>query len=267
MSGQGYGVVTDSGFIGFEVELNAPDGAWGQIVTKKWEKGAEESVASLLDAPRTVEWKLRLRFGLGALIAALGAQSIGELDAAWDSAQRRLFHKIGAARDDKNPAIRAAGDRLAAGLLAGSGTFQTTYDIDAEVDFGRKQVRLTSPDGGPLAADVKKAGLESVLADIHQATEELAKAVDRQGGKKRKAPSKVLRNALGQCVSAFNAVHENLLWYIEQSPAGPDRDKLSALLAPLDALLERHTPAVATAATPESPQEPAPAPAPENKPG
>lgn len=267
MPGQGYGVVTDSGFIGFEAELNEPEGAWGQIVTKKWEKGAESSAASLLDAPRTVEWKLRLRFGLGALIAALGAQSLGELDAAWDSAQRRLFYRIASARDDKNPAVRAAGDRLAAGLLAGTGTFQTTYDLEGEVDFGRKQIALTNPDKGPLAADAKKAGLEIVLADIHQATEDLAKAIGRPAGKKRKVPSKQLRDALGQCVSAFNAVHDNLLWYIEHTPAGPDRDKLSALLAPLDALLERHTPAAVTAATPDSPEEPAADPAPENKPG
>jgi hypothetical protein len=256
--GQGYGNVTDSGFVGFDKDLD--EGAWGKIVTKKWEAEATESAASLLDAPLQVAYKLQLRGSIGRLLAALGTPSLTALDGAWDSAQRRLFHRIGGARDDEDRSVREAGDRLAAGLLAGTGTQQTQYDLDTEVDFGRKQVALTEGNG-PLAADAKKAKLESALADVKKTTEALAEGLGRRTGDKRKPRSMQVRQALASCVAAFNAVHGGLELGLEGTPKGPGRDMLTALLEPLDALLGRHAPSPAAADAPA-----APTPAPEDKP-
>ena len=267
---QGYGAVTDSGFIGFASDLQR--GAWGEIATKKWEGSAEDSTASLLGAPGEVMMKLLLRGTIGRLLVALGATSLVELDSAWDASQRRLFHRIAEARDSEDPAVRSAADRLAAGLLPPSGgTEHTNYDLDAEVDFGEKQVALCS-DGGPLYADMKKTKLEGALADVKKTTEALGKGVGRDLGQKRKSRSIKVREALSECVTAFNAVHETLHLLAAGTPKGPGRDRITSLVEPLDQLLARHTrgPSAADAVTKPSPEE-APAPAdkaaPEKKPG
>lgn len=259
---QGYGAVTDSGFIGFAGDLQR--GAWGEINTKKWDSGAEGSAAVLLDAPTTVTFKLLLRGSIGRLLSALGATSLVELDAAWDSSQRRLFHRIAEARDSEDLAVRAAADRLAAGLLPPSGgTEHTNYGLDAEVDFGEKQVALAS-EGGPLHADVKKAKLEGALSDVKKTTEALAKGVGRVTGEKRRSRSMQVREALSDCVTAFNTVHETLHLLAAGTPKGAGRDQLTSLLEPLDQLLGRHTrgPSAADAVTKSEPEEP---PAPDGK--
>lgn len=256
---QGYSAVTDSGFIGFAADLQR--GAWGDIHTKKWEGGAEESAAALLEAPTLVTLKLLLRGSIGRLLVALGATSLIELDAAWDSSERRLFHRIAEARDSEDPSVRSAADRLAAGLLPPSGgTEHTNYDLDSEVDFGQKQIALTS-EGGPLHADMKKTKLESALADVKKTTEALAKGVGRLVGEKRKSRSVKVREALSDCVTSFNAVHETLHQLASNTPKGPGRDQITSLLEPLDQLLSRHVrgPSAADAVTP-APAEEAPAP-------
>lgn len=265
---QGYGAVTDSGFIGFAGDLQR--GAWGDVVTKKWEGGAEDSAASLLGAPAEAMMKLLLRGSISRLLVALGATSLVDLDAAWDSSQRRLFHRIAEARDSEDPTVRAAADRLAAGLLPPSGgTEHTNYDLDAEVDFGEKQCALTS-ESGPLHADVKKTKLENALADVKKTTEALAKGVGRLAGEKRKSRSIKVREALSDCVTAFNTVHETLHLLAAGTPKGAARDHVTSLMEPLDQLLARHVrgPSAADAVTKPAPDEAAPEDkaAPEKKP-
>lgn len=258
---QGYGAVTDSGFIGFAGELQR--GAWGDVATKKWEGGAEDAAASLLGAPAEAMMKLLLRGSISRLLVALGATSLVDLDAAWDSSQRRLFHRIAEARDSEDPVVRAAADRLAAGLLPPSGgTEHTNYDLDGEVDFGEKQVALAA-EGGPLHADVKKTKLEGALADVKKTTEALAKGV-RPTGEKRKSRSIKVREALSDCVTAFNTVHETLHLLAAGTPKGAARDHVTSLMEPLDQLLGRHIrgPSAADAVTKPAPDE---APAPEDK--
>jgi hypothetical protein len=150
MTAYGYGNVTDRAFVAFDRELD--DGAWKGIALKKADEQASENAALLLNAPQPVIWKLRLRWGSAGVIAALGAASIAELDGNWDSAQRRLFHRVATGIDDDDRAVRAAADRLSAQILAGAGVAQTQYDFEAEVDFGLNQIALTQADG-PLAAD------------------------------------------------------------------------------------------------------------------
>jgi hypothetical protein len=256
--GYGYGNVTDRGFVAFGEELE--QGAWGEVAIGKLLDKARGNAAALLDAPQPVVWKVRLRIAIDGVVAALGAASLVDLDGAWDACQRRLFHRIGAGVDDKDKAIRAASDRLRAGLLLGNGTGQTQLDYDQEVDFGLQQLALTKA-GGPLAADAKKLGIGDVLGDIDAATAALAKGIGRSGGAKRKAPSRALREAMTACVAAFNGVHDALVWLVEGTAPGEGRDRLSALLAPLDALLERHPRGAAPVAD-EAPAGPADPPKP-----
>lgn len=256
MAALGYGSINDRAFVAFADELE--EGAWRDIVTKKYEKEAKESASALLAAPQPVVWKLRLRFGIGGIVEALGVPSLALLDAGWDASQRRLFHRIATAVDDNDRAVRDAADRLAARLLLGTGTAQTQLDYHAEVDFGRNQIAITQ--AGPLAADVKKIKLEDALADVKKATEDLAGGLGRSAGEKRKAPSKALREAVAECAGCFNAIHEQIDWFARRTPKGPERDTLTALLAPLEALLERSTQAPVAQAAPAAP-EPAQAPA------
>lgn len=226
--------------------------------------------AALLEAPLAVAYKFELRTSIAALIAALGTLSLVTLDAGWDSSQRRLFHRIGEARDSEDRAVRDAADRLAQQLLAGTGTQQTGYDLDAEVDFGRKQVSLATGKG-PLTADAKKCKLESALADIEKKTEALAEGLGRRAGEKRKPRSVQVRDALRQCVGAFNHVHDGLVLLLDRTPKGVAHDTLTGLLDPLEALLARHAPGPAAADAPETsdssaPAAPVVAAAPENKP-
>jgi hypothetical protein len=145
-------------------------------------------------------------------------------------------------------------------LLAGTGTAQTQMDYDAEVDFGLQQLALTQ-EKGPLAADAKKVKLEAALADVKKTTEALAQGLGGSTGGKRRPPSKQLRDAGAECAAAFNAVHDELSWFIGRMPQGAERDGLEALLMSLEALLSRNPPAAPTPAVPEPP--PAP---PENNP-
>lgn len=65
-----------------------------------------------------------------------------------------------------------------------------------------------------------------------------------------KTPSKRLRDAVAACAGDFNAVHDEIAWFLANVPAGPNRERLTALLEPLQALLARH-PAGQTASPPE----------------
>jgi hypothetical protein len=252
LAGFGYGNLPDRAFIAFQPELE--QGAWKQVSTKKYEEGAKKEPAALLQAPILVVCKLRLSRSIDNLLSSLGSPSLIKLDQAWDATQRRLFHRIGAAVDDNDPAVRDAGDRLRDGLLSGSGTAQTQLDYDSEVDFGRRQIALTQG-GGPLASDAEKAGIGDVLADVDKTTEALAKGLGRASGGKRRSPSQQQRDAMAECVAAFNGAHDDLLWLATTLPAGPEREQVSALLKPLEALLERNQPA----SPPTAPTTPPPA--------
>jgi hypothetical protein len=251
----GYGFVPDRAFIAFQPELE--QGAWKQVSTKKYEEGAKKEPAALLQAPILVVCKLRLARSIDNLLASFGLASLVKLDQAWDATQRRLFHRIGAAVDDEDPAVREAGDRLRDGLLSGSGTAQTQLDYDSEVDFGRRQIALTQ-DGGPLAADAKAIKLGDTLADVEKTTEALAKGLGRAEGGKRRSPSQQQRDAMAECAAAFNSVHDDLLWLVGTLPAGPDREHLSALIKPLEALLARNQPPAPSGAASPANQPPSP---------
>lgn len=249
----GYSAVPNTGFVGFNRALD--EGAWGLISTKGWDGKKKDGDGSLLDVAHGVALKLELRGAIGALIEALGAGNLGELDEDWDSTQRRLSFRVAEGRNAKDRSVRAAADRLAGCLLVNGGTLQTNLDFDAEVDFGWTQVDLVKNDPR-VAADVKKVKLQDVMDDVQSSTNALAEALGRFKGKKRKSRSAKLKEAAQGCVTAFNSVHQSLLLLLSMTPKGAGHDRISALLEPMDDLLARGdsaapVPAGEEAATPE----------------
>jgi hypothetical protein len=131
-------------------------------------------------------------------------------------------------------------------------------DLDGEVEFGKKQLRLLEEKA--LAADLKLTGLGPKMDRIREATVALDKGTGRVPGKNRAKPRSIrVREALAECAAAFNSIHDDLVWAMAHSPSGPDRDKLEKLLEPLRAALDR---APATAAATPAVDAPAPAPHP-----
>lgn len=113
---------------------------------------------------------------------------------------------------------------------------------------------MSSP---PLLADVTLLGLTAMRDEIHQATEALAQGIGRGPGEKR-APSRSrrIRAAVAGCATAFNGIHGQLAWMSERTPPGAARTQLEAMLAPLQALLERYPASEGAEAEAEAPDEP-----------
>jgi hypothetical protein len=239
MAGYGYSYVSDKSFVAFLHDLS--EGAWKSVSIAKYDNAERTLSPAMLDAPQPVLWKLRIVWAIAALKDALGSGTLDKLDADWDACQRRLYHQLATHADDKSQEIREAAARLQGLLLQGGGTGQTSLDYDGEVDFGRHQILVTGE--GQAAADVKKLKLGEALQDIAKATEALAKGLGRtSGGKRPAAPSARQREALAACTAAFNGVHDTIAWFIEHTPGGPELERLQALMAPFEALLERNPP-------------------------
>lgn len=261
----GYSSVTDKGFSAFSRDLD--EGAWKDISVEKYDGEDRIPAALLVEAPRQVVWKLRARWSIAELDAALGfatAEQLAAFDDEWDAAQRALNFFLGSAAEDRDPAHREAAGRLRQSLLMGAGIEQTTLGYDAEVDFGRHQISMTSK--APLATDAMKVGIGPHLKRINDATEALAGGIGRGPGQKRSAARSIrIRDAMSGCTTTFNAVHDEIGWLIEHTPTGKAREQLQALHAPFLALLERHPPRTVQAGegdpTEAATPEPAPAPA------
>lgn len=239
MSRYGYGYVPEKGFLSFMHDL--AEGDWKDVSIKKVDAPPPLPAQTLLEAPRPVIWKLRLTWGIRSLVEATasGAETVAQLDETWDSLQRKLHYTLGSAGEDKDIARRQAAERLRGALLLGSGTAQTKLGWQEEVDFGRRQIELGLK--GPFGEDVKKLGLAALFTEIDTATEALARGIGRGSGKPRPGARAVrMREALATCVAAFNGVHDEIAWLIEQSEAGEARDHLSRLFAPFEALLDRY---------------------------
>jgi len=176
-----------------------------------------------------------------ALRDALGAspEVLAELDAAWDASERRLYHRICCSAEDRDPAVRAAAERLRGALLSGNGTAQTNLTYDEEVDFGRHQVALMSK--GAVAQDVQACGLAGAREEIAEVTEALARGLGRAPGEKRSGSRyHRIRAARSACAAAFNGIHGEIAWFIGNMSPGKARTRAEKLLAPFQALLERY---------------------------
>lgn len=245
MAKNGYSAVDDKGFVSFGGALE--EGAWESIQIKKHDNEEMIAVSPFASLPAAVFLKLQGTWGIRTLVKAMSVGNNVELDQEWDSAQRSFSAGVASQEDHKDPAHRAAAGRIRTALLDGAGTSQTQLDLDKEYDFGMKQLRLAEEKS--LAADLKLTGLAPMLERIREATAALGEGTGRGPGKNR-APSRSLRirDALQQCSAAFNNIHDYLVWAIDHTASGPDRDKLEQMLAPFQALLDRY-PATASAAS------------------
>jgi hypothetical protein len=250
----GYGYVTEKGFIAFAHDIS--EGPWADVAVEGNELRTLGS--DPMEIPRPVAWKTRVVWAIAALRDALGAspEVLAVLDVGWDGTQRKLFHAIGGALEDDDPAVRNAAMRLKGALLSGNGTAQTSLSYDDEVDFGRHQVELMT--NGALAEDTKRIGLTGLRDRIDETTEALARGIGRGPGEKRTmARSKRIRTARAVCASDFNGIHSELAWLIAHTQPGPARTRIEQMLAPFQALLERY-PAPAGAPAPVEAPPPAP---------
>ncbi|WP_437586003.1 hypothetical protein [Sorangium sp. So ce1000] len=248
MARYGYSFVPDRGFSAFSRDLDG--GAWRDVAIKKYDT-PDRMPPQLVEAPRPVAWKLRATWCIAALDEALGIASAGDLaalDAEWDAAQRALHHFVASAEEGEDAAVREAATRVRAVMLKGNGTEQTRLGYDAEVDFGRSQMAAAKRS---MEADVKKIGAGAHLKRIDKATEALARGIGRGDGEKRPGTrAKRVRAATSGCVTAFNAIHDEINWLLAHTPPGDkQRQLLEALHAPFLALLERYPPPTRSAAT------------------
>jgi hypothetical protein len=256
MSRYGYGYVPEKAFIAFTRDLS--EGAWKDVILAKYDNPDHSLSAAVLDAPRPVTWKLRATWAIQVLRDAVGvsAEVLEQLDVDWDSLQRKLHYSIAIAEEARDPAIREAAARLRGALLLGNGTGQTVLGWEEEVDFGRQQIELTTR--GPLAEDAKKISLTPLLEAIHGSTEALARGLGRGPGQRRAAARTTrIREAMTGCVTAFNGIHDELLWFLANTHAGETRGYLEQLLAPFQALLDRNPPSTSDAVTPAAAPSPA----------
>jgi hypothetical protein len=238
------------GFVGFEQALESD--AWAAIKVADWEGPNRVAAKSIGDAPVLVGLKLRLRWGIAELAAALeGAASSKDNDTAWDNAQKQLNGYLAAAAASSDPQKRDAAKRLQKSLLLGAGEGQTKLKYQQEVDFGRKQVLLMSQGQG--AADVALLGLAPVKGEIATTTEALASAIGHgdSGGR----PFERRDAAVALCRAAFAHVSDSLAWLSLNGQPGTDRDRAAALRLPLENLVARYpAPSSATEApAPEAP--------------
>ena len=258
MTAFGYSYVSDKAFVAFSHDLS--EGAWKSVSIAKYDTPDQLLLSFAHDAPLPVLWKLRITWVLASLKHALGSGKLDELDGAWDSVQRRIHHRLAENEESRDGEVRQAATRLRARLLDGGTTGQTMFGYDEEVDFGRQQVELAKE--AQVASDIKKLKLGELLTEIAEATEALAKGTGRKAGMKRAgAPSAQQREAVTACSAAFNGVHDDIAWFIEHTPSGPERDRYTQLQAPFEALLARNPPRGAAAKAAVEVTAPAAAPA------
>jgi hypothetical protein len=245
MPQNGYGTVDDTGYLSFGSAFE--EGAWKDISIKKPDSDDMIAMSPLANTSLVVCLKLSGTWAVRKLVQALSVGNTVELDAEWDAAQRSFASGVAAEEDDKDAGHRAAAGRLRTALLEGAGTQQTQFDLDKEYDFGMKQLRLAAEES--LAADLKLTGLAPKLERIRAATAALGAGTGRVAGKNR-APARWTRTrtALQECSATFNSIHDQLVWAIDHTASGPDRDKLEQMLEPFQALLDRY-PGAGAAAT------------------
>jgi hypothetical protein len=119
------------------------EGAWKDISTQGYDNPARGLPPEPFGVPQDVGWKRQAVWSIAMLRDALGIgpEALAALDIEWDATERKLYHLISGAAEDRDPEIRGAAERLRPALLSGGGTAQTRLSYDEEVDFGRRQAR------------------------------------------------------------------------------------------------------------------------------
>lgn len=236
MSDVSFSYVPAEGYTAFAVELQS--GQWSSIDVSAYAGADGRPIQALGTAPAFVVLKLQM---LGCVVDVTAAlESTGSAkgcDNRWDGLQKRLNALVNLGLLSSNPTQKAAAERLQKTLLLGrSGEGQTKLKYQQEVDFGRKQLQLTSDGQG--AADVVLLGLGSTMADIGAATNALAAAIGH--GTTGLAPAMRKRAAAAACAHTFGSVYKQLDWLVNNGQPGADKEKALALRAPLMELAARY---------------------------
>jgi hypothetical protein len=205
-------------------------------------------------------WGARLIATTGTLqsahVAAMSAHAtpvlVDQLEIQWGDEQRQFNAYLQAVAARKDPAQRAAGQRLIALFLLGNGTAQTKLGYEKEVEWGTHQVQLLQQP--EVAADVALCGAESHLVDIGRITDEFAAALGlRPGSTREPSPTVRLRDALAEARATYSAAHGVFTWIVanESNPTGIARAR--AVLDLIDALVARNPAKIADKRPPPVP--------------
>ena len=110
-------------FVAFSRDL--AEGGGKSVSIASYDTPEKKLPDTAIKASHPVIWKLRIVWAIDALKQALGAGTLDELDAGWDSCRRKLNYRLAEHAESKDLAVRDAAQRLRALLLQGNGTAQT----------------------------------------------------------------------------------------------------------------------------------------------
>jgi hypothetical protein len=249
MSLKGYSSVPSEDFVAFPHDLDAAP-TWRDTQAAPLDPAGVIDAAAILSSPLNSVLKTLLLYAVGLVTAAVkGTPSLAAAaDEGYDRPQRLLKLDLERALLSLDPAVVQAGQTLKAALTLGDGSAQTNLTYDREVTFGRQQITLAAR--ADLAPLVHLLNLQPLLAEIQAATERLAVFAGRADQDPSLSAYTRLKSARTQCARIFNAVHLTLQALQGAAATPAARDHISALLAPLEALLTRNPrPAPKVAAT------------------
>lgn len=234
MAGRGYKGLTEKNLVGFHTELAA--GGWASVdvdAARKQARGRGE-------LPALAFFKLLVVEAIDGLVAAQGADNdVQRCDGPWDDAQRRLVLTVQLRMLSPDLAVRADAAVVQAQLCPDGSTSMTSLEAEDEVDFARNQVRLArSPGFAPLVA---RLGLEELVDEIERRTDDLARALGRDGEARSAARWQRVQQAKRACVGAFNFAHEGVTKLAETAADPLEKARYEELLAPFERLLARRT--------------------------
>jgi hypothetical protein len=239
MSSHGYASVTNEGFIAFSSEL-ATQTPWKDIPDDD-----AAAVCASADARCALRADAALKLGLCVAINALQVAVIGdqttpaEVDPKWDREQRLADLDLSREELSEDPDRVAAAHLIREVMFKGHKTKQTRFTFQEQVDFGRHQASVAQD--ATVSKALQLLDMTERLARVRDLTEALAAALGRADQAPTLAKHDQRRLARQQCVAAFNAAHNTLNLWSTQATTDTARAHFAALLAPLQALLARHS--------------------------
>jgi hypothetical protein len=228
----GFGGLTPELFVGFRADLD--QGAWKGVAPLA--KGEDS-----LDASAVTYWKCLLIAGIDDLVVAQeAANDVSEYDTPWDQAERRFVFAVQLKTVDRDPSIARDALAVQAALCPGGGTGMTNLGYDQEVDYARNQLSIAARP--VMAKRIKRLKLDDEIEDIRVCTENLARALGRDGDDgsgAHVARSTRVRQATRACAAAFNHVYDALKLAHGRAGDTARRARIEGLLAPLERVLAR----------------------------
>jgi hypothetical protein len=208
-------------------------------LSKAWSEVEEVAPAELNAAtPPMVAFKTML---LMLFVQAVRATSrdeevLSQVDGRWDRIQRRWALALQSALFSSDAQDQAAAQALSDATLSGSGTEQTNWTYEREVEWGRFQAEQLSQ--GNMPAYVDRLHLREIAREMLETTEELARAIGRDSNEAtmeaRWAFERRVQRELAIVLNATMGYLDTMSHYTRDEEA---RAQLKALRAPLAAVL------------------------------